>query len=346
VRAAGQETLRRLREALDAELAEAEGWRSERIRAGEHQLAVAEIRLDRELAEIRAGRVRARKAREKEVRQILSALPAGEPVEVGVWSGEEDPFLRRSDIPLRFGGSNTPPDVTESYIAPLPGCTRCGVDPWEVQREITEAEVVGGLFVLRDAAHSARRHLRFYFRGSQGLAIRAGSIFHQSSGVEVDVIQNGVPWELARPRTRVIPHVGVEHLGEYTDPSSSEVHMLLSFTASVERSYRYWLRNSETRPRWPVSTLHIVPEGGPRAWDLFRHPVQEGSVVAFADRVAAEMARERGRQGCEDLVFRVFIAAPEVLSFAFGRSLSDLGEIAVMDRDDEGMYQETMRFRT
>lgn len=255
------------------------------------------------------------------IRERLRALelPKDTPLEIGLWSYIPDEI---ADPQLAFTFGYCPPEDNPP-------------EPSE-RAPIIQRRLVDGLIALFRALGAAQRRLRFYPKCLPGLAIRAGSIFHHASGFSVEVIQNGVPWALDRSRAQASPDVTVHH--EEIGGPSEEVHLLLSFTQNVEPAYRAWRDAGQRHPR---AVLHLQPKEGPS-----REAVKEEFVAALGERIAAEMIPAKSRLGLQNPVFRIFIAAPNALAFALGRSLNAVGEVVAMDWDKlTGQYQETLHFR-
>jgi len=103
----------------------------------------------------------------------------------------------------------------------------------------------------------------------------------------------------------------------------------------VQAGYEAWRARDMTPDESPRVILHIQPPGGPG-----RDSVPRGVVTDLGESIVETLIR-RKKTGDR---LRFFIAAPNALSLALGRSLNALGDVRLMDWIKEEMrYVETFK---
>jgi hypothetical protein len=200
-----------------------------------------------------------------------------------------------------------------------------------------DARITQGLLLLRQTlGGSSRKQVRFYPKCHPAVAVRAGAIFSHRTGFSLEAIQNGSAWDMDLHKARVRPGLRIDSLPvPGTLPRSDEMHVLLSFTQDVQAGYEAWQTRYMTTEESPRIILHIQPPGGPG-----RDSVPRDVVTDLGESIVEILIR-RKKTGDR---LRFFIAAPNALSLALGRSLNALGDVSLMDWIKEEMrYVETFK---
>ena len=173
-----------------------------------------------------------------------------------------------------------------------------------------------------------------------GLALAAGARFHHTSPLSVLCNQSGAWWDLDRhpvpPRTA--PPIAQSRTPDWSAP---ELHVVLSFSSPAADGYETW----RTADGGQGHVLHLEPQGG-----FSRDSVPREEVADWGEAIYARMLVEREKMAAsserrargERIATRLFIATPNALTVALGRSLNGWGRIVVMDRIKEAdAYFET-----
>ncbi len=204
--------------------------------------------------------------------------------------------------------------------------------------------VYQGMVEIRNRVQSqARKRVRIHPRCAPGMAILAGSVFHRASGVEVEVDQNGVLWDLNQGRSAALRGEGRDGIlaaweqdWKFDEGEGlQERHLLISVAANVLPGYQTWRLRNWDRPDLEKVAARI-------ALSLAPLPAQVTGARA-ACRLALEADRLIRELPEPQTPLRIFFAGPVGLAVALGRELNTAGQVILMDWDkDSQQYQESI----
>lgn len=181
--------------------------------------------------------------------------------------------------------------------------------------------------VRRRLAQNREDTIALHARCTLAVAIRAGSVFHASSGLSAAVIQLNPArnvhelWQITRGRRPQLADVEVERTSPPKDVT--ELQLRISATVSVDQEAAKWTSAAGSQLHAEVLRISIPQSSddsvrdADHAWDIAR-------------RVRAELRAVQSTLPAPVPV-RIFYAGPVALAVWIGAQLNAVGEVILMD---------------